>query len=599
MAELRRQGIFARNIPSQRSLTVQGTDFSQAGLIGHFERKYDQAYEVSGIEDFRLIFGENVNPRFFGWDNVDHFFQEAPNGTLYVKSHRPSDSSGANVIIDNLAFNSAMRINSAYRGQISYGTFGNRTSILITGASRFNSSVVSANTTRDVLTCESVIGVRVGDIIRIGVTATTFEYEKVRAVSIGDNTVTLMAPTSEADLSNIVGIDVLGFRIQTFQKDINGVNFEVETELGSIICTMESEVQEFYVQNVHRNNSYISVIDLAPISPNQLGFPALIGDTVSDELAGGLDGVPTTSADTYDADNSAFDGLPIRMIGNCETTSEDVQRRLQTYTMGRATTDFPASIISLPRNLSKAELITAGQRYQTSRNILSVLIGTWQRVTNSFGSGERVVNAIGRAMGVWIRSLNEVGIHIVPATNFASFNGSIRGVADDHNNFSDEDRTDILCAGVNIIQNKQGVGFLFRNFNTVSTTNEYRFANGLIMGNFLAESSKTALQVTENEPTSFSRLRATRDAIVVFGNRLWREGNTGNVQTGEFFGQREITDGFGNVERTTTFQESFQVIANDTNNTQEELQAGNRNIRFIYSYPSPAGSIQIEKAIRV
>jgi hypothetical protein len=77
-------------------------------------------------------------------------------------------------------------------------------------------------------------------------------------------------------------------------------------------------------------------------------------------------------------------------------------------------------------------------------------------------------------------------------------------------------------------------------------------------------------------------------AMLVFLYKLWANGSTGTVPEGETFGQSEDEN---NVP--TAPEDHFQVIADLTNNPQSKIDSGERNIWVYFTYPAPAGSIEI------
>ena len=74
--------------------------------------------------------------------------------------------------------------------------------------------------------------------------------------------------------------------------------------------------------------------------------------------------------------------------------------------------------------------------------------------------------------------------------------------------------------------------------------------------------------------------------------RLWFKGSTNNAPAGETFGQQENEDG-----SLTNPEDHFEVIADAVNNPVSSINAGNRNIQVYFTYPTPAGSIEISVGI--
>jgi hypothetical protein len=153
---------------------------------------------------------------------------------------------------------------------------------------------------------------------------------------------------------------------------------------------------------------------------------------------------------------------------------------------------------------------------------------------------------------------------------------------------SDLDRTDLAENGINVIQELDGIGTIVRNFFTPSIDVAYQFGNGILMRNFIKISAVDSLQPSENQPNSIGRIKEDRMAILQFLYRLWESGSTGNVPTGETFGQTQDEEG-----NESTPEDHFEVKADAINNPQISINAGERNIDVYFTFPAPAGSIKI------
>jgi hypothetical protein len=188
-------------------------------------------------------------------------------------------------------------------------------------------------------------------------------------------------------------------------------------------------------------------------------------------------------------------------------------------------------------------------------------------------------------MGQWIHSIGMYGIHCIPARKIILLLGASEVAG--YTAISDFDRTDLADAGVNVIQ-LSGRGLITRNFFTPSTAPEFKFANAVIMRNYVKLSVVDSLQESENQPNVIARVREDRMATFQFMHKLWLRGSTGNVPEGETFGQYEKDDG-----STSTEDDAYEIIADASNNSVAQLQAGERNIDLYFMFPSPAGSIKI------
>jgi len=108
------------------------------------------------------------------------------------------------------------------------------------------------------------------------------------------------------------------------------------------------------------------------------------------------------------------------------------------------------------------------------------------------------------------------------------------------------------------------------------------------MRDYIKVSVVDSLQITENEPNTFDRIKQSRFAILSFLYGLWNSGSTGNVPPGETFGQSIDVN-----EDPTTPEDHFYVQADLINNPQASINAGERNLDSWFTYPAPSGSIKI------
>jgi hypothetical protein len=197
-------------------------------------------------------------------------------------------------------------------------------------------------------------------------------------------------------------------------------------------------------------------------------------------------------------------------------------------------------------------------------------------------------------MGAWLQSISVAGIHVIPCTDQIALNG-INGLENSNLGDVDDDiRTQLAEYGVNLIQFINGSGYRIRNLFTPSTATAYMFANGILMRNFIKISAEDSLQSSENTPNSFNRILEDKNALLAFLYRLWFVGSTGNVPTGETFGQQQNDDG-----TLTDFSDHVQVIADAINNPLSSINLGERNIDVYFTYPAPAGSIEINVGILI
>jgi hypothetical protein len=600
---IRRLGVYGDNLPTRKTVTVQASDFLIGGIIGQFERKYAVAMLCNSPTEFAEKFGENVDSTFYGYDAVKGFFDNLRGafGKLYVKSYVGCSASTGAIDAVTATVNlldasiPTCRLDAAYQTNLEYGVSGNRTGYTVTNGARFSTTGVVGTAPDTFAVMASVAGVKVGDIMKFSLTgggaATVFK--KILTVDTSANKVTfsgVMHATS--NLANGDVCIVCGFKINTYRKSINGIVSEVDVELGKVWCTMEAEVSDFYVNNVFANSKWIKATDLASATALGTGtipgsFPVNVATVTY--LTTGADGtVPSTSV-SWAASLTSFTPYSVRFIANCETTDTTIQKAIETYCAAR--TDKPKVIYNVASNQTKAQLIVIGNNYQRSDDVLGVICSDWIKVADPFATSTlapyRSVPNVGHVMGAWVRSIATLGIHYIPSVKSISLIG-VMGMTGYGSTFSDDDRTDIAEAGVNIIQNITGSGYVIRNFFTPSTTLEFMFANGILMREYIKVSVVDSLQSTENEPNNYDRIKQSRMAILQFLYNLWNVGSTGTVPTGETFGQS-----FDSQGNPTVAEDHFFVQADPINNPQSSINAGNRNLDSWITFPSPAGSIKV------
>jgi phage tail sheath protein FI len=314
-----------------------------------------------------------------------------------------------------------------------------------------------------------------------------------------------------------------------------------------------------------------------------------IADIPLTYLAGGTDGTqPATVAD-FSAIWPMMDFQPVRMIAAVETSNSDVQKSLEEYCANRE--DNPIVFIVGQFGMdTKAQVLAAGQAFQRSNEVDAVFVHNWLGVPDPFASSptapKRSVPNVGHLMGQWIASISMDGIHASPARKTVPVMGATEALG--YTAISDFDRTDLAEAGVNVIQSMTGRGLIVRNHFTPSTAVEFRYSNAVIMRNFVKISCVDSLQDSENTPNDIGHVINDRMACLFFMNRLWNQGSSGNVPTGETFGQYQKSDG-----SMSGIDEAFEIIADASNNSIASLMAGERNVDIWFAFPAPGGSIKV------
>lgn len=587
---MRRLGVFGENLPTRKSRTVEPSDFLIGGFIAQFERKYDRAFEVSNPTMLREVFGENINPAWYGHDALKGFFDNVVGvqAKAWVKAYVGNTGSAIDAVVASRTVNdqsaaATMKAEAAYKGVLEYGISGLRTGYTITNGYRFSTKCTgSQNTANSYVILDSVIGIKVGDIIKIEHTSAI--YKKVTAIDENLKRVDF-ATALGATVADATVVGVMGLRLRTYRRGTNGVVQEVEEALGRVFVTLEPEVTEFYISNIHAENRWIKWTDMSSVTAIPLCYPLDVSTVTY--LENGADGTAASDSTWTYRNLSAFDNLPVRFIANPETTTAAVNKAGESYCKARW--DNPKWIYNFPENQSKAQLITLGNSYQRSDDVYGVGAANWLGVPDPFVSGtgpDRRVPNVGHVMGAWIRCIGIYGIHYIPAIRQVPLLGVNSVIGDQLKD--DQDRTDVADAGINMIQELTGYGIVIRNFFTPSTAIEFKFANGLLMRSYIKVSAVDSLQESENTPNSFARIKEDRTAIYLFMLSLWNYGSTGSVPPGETFGISEADN-----NATTSFEDHVEVTADAINNPQAKINLGERNIDVYFTFPTPAGSIRI------
>lgn len=596
---MRTLGVQGENLPSKKNLVVEASDFLIGGIIGKFERSFVKAFVVQNMKQFQEIFGVNASSSWYGFDSVNLFFSNVvgTDAKLYVKSHVGNTGSAIDAVqatatiqdIDSSPENTLI-FGAAYINDIEYGVHGNRVGYTITNGSRFTTACNGAPLTSNYfVVLNSVSGIKIGDLLKF-THSTTYVYRKVTEVDESTNKVSFAIQFGDATFVDTDVCEVVGIRVQVWEKSLSGIVKEVETELGKVYCTLEPEVSDYYIDNVFAQHRFMRVTSQTHIHTLEKKYPANV--TTVTYLAGGTAGTtPTTLSHWTYGNQTAFDSLPVRFLTNCETTLATVHKALETYCQARW--DNPKVVVNCASNQSISQLTAIGQGYQRSDAVLTVLVAHWLQITDPFATSEisplRNVPSVGAVMGAWIRTIGTLGIHYIPVKQTSLF--GVSGLVGTQFT-SDTDRTTLATASVNCIEYLAGYGYVIRNLFTGSTVTEFKFANGLMMREMIKVSGVDSLNGSENQPNAFNRILEDKMAMITFLRRLWDQGSTGSVPRGETFGISINSDG-----SPTRFEDHVEVIADIVNNPSDKIALGERNIDVYYTYPAPAGSIRIRVGI--
>ena len=598
---MRKLGVHGKNLPAKRTLSVTAADFAIGGLLIDTERKYNRTYLCTTPEQFNEIFGLQTISTDYGPDAAKGFFDNivGVDGSVYIQSLLGYTGGAIDAVVaqrDKIDVGSdanAYEVQPAFEDEVQYGLAGNRTGTKFIQAERAvtDASATCAATGQSYAELDSVIKFVVGDIVLFKTNSGASPvYKKIIQV---DEATKRIYWTGDFEATGASGetlaiddeVVISGFTVQTYVKSINGVETEVDTELGKIVCSSESEVTDFFVENVFEPSTWIKI---TVTSASTLGDRLPVTDSVIAYCSSGADGTTVTDSTGQAAFLANFDTDPIRFLANPETTDEAMQKGLILYSLARD--DNPIIIVNVAENRTKSQLVTIGNAFQVSDFSPSAIVANWLKVEDPFSTSTvaplRTVPNVGHVMGAWIKTIQELGVHLIPATSATTVKGVLGVVGDQLKD--DRDRTDVADTGVNVIQQIQGEGIRIMNLFTTSTDVAYKFGNGILMRNFFKVSGEDSLRNTENTPNSLNRISASKMAMLMFSYKLWEKGSTGTVPVGETFGQGRDAQG-----NPTGPKDHFQVIADLTNNPQANINLGERNVWMYFTFPAPAGSIQM------
>lgn len=601
---LRTQGVNIESNPTKKKGVVLPSRFDQGGLFGFAERQYKKVFDVTDLKEFEEIFGIRQLNSFL-YDCAEGFFLNADGaGKLFIKTLLGNTGSAIDAVVASKTVqdqgpDDLFTAEAAYKDEQQYGASGNRHGYYTVQADRFTTAAaaqtLAAGTSAQL---DSVIGFRVGDIVRFEATGAggATVYHKITAIDFNTNTISwtgVFHATATLEIDDVVAIP--GFEFHTVVKTVDGIITEVETELGGQVLSTESEVAEFYFVNVMKQNKKIRLTDDASASTLGDRIPSNQGSLAAPEfLENGSDGTTLSTATQFNFELSEMDDKPARFMAHCETVDVDANKGLISYSTGRE--DRPKVIVNFPSDQDADQLEDLGHKYQVASDANA---GGWAQhieivdpFTSNPNAPRRVIPNVGDIIGLYVRVVRSKGVHFIPATIDATLRrGSVENQDHQDKNKRLESkalRTRLAEAGVNVINFVQGQGMRPMSAYTFSTTTEFKFFNGIVMREFIKLSAQESLASSENTPNAFNRIESDRLAILNFYYNLWNRGSNGQVPEGETFGQ-----GIDDSGNPTSATDHFEVKANSQNNTPTDLQNGERNLDSWFTFPAPAASIRI------
>lgn len=576
---MRRRGVFGYNLPPRTGTEILPADFGIIGLIGRFDRGFEEPLVLNDKSEADYKAGDN-RLGFYGRYVLDHAYANL-RGTqckIVLKGYVASDAVQAKSLVNGKNTASAIesaQVVSAFQLKNDKSTYGNKLAYSWINGDRFTTTL-SANALINATTVQlsSVSDIRVGDVLRLNGVV----YTKVTGVDETLKTVTCTAISAAVTSGDSCA--AIGFRITVYKKNRRGLLNEVRLPQSSRWLSLEPENTEFYIGNQFKDHPLINVTDSS--SSSVVLFDKYPADITKQMLTGGSDGTaPSSSADWNDLLPS-FDTYPVRLLANADSTVSGVNVGGEAYCLGRL--DSPIWITNIGKNLTKDELITVGNGFQRSDQVQSVLAYGWRNVADPIGDGTNPVIQIpnvGGVMGNWINTFYRFGFHRVPAGEDTPMAGYVDTPNLPEDLWSEDDRTDLLGAGINLIQAKAGRGIILRSFRTLSTNVGALFGHYLIMQNLIKISAVESLSQVENRPNKLSKLKEYGQKLNDFGLRLYNGSFPFGIDPEGAFGSFTKEDG-----STSTFIDVFIVQADEFNNSQASINVGEGDIAARF-YPPP------------
>ena len=580
---MRKRGIYGYNLPPRASAVITPADFAIYGAIGRFQRGLVSIVPIQNATDLATKCGGYVSG-YYGRYVLDRLLTNLRGSSAlgYVKMFVASDAVQASASLNDQAGSPAptLSIKAAYQTIVDKSADGNNTGYTLTNGARATTTIgADAATAQTTLTLASVAQVVIGDVLQIASSGPTIHYAKVSAINEALKTVTVSTTTHLVTTGDVVSM--MGFQLACYRRTITGAYAIQNIPENKIWLSMESENTQYYVNNAFANHPYLQLADLASTAtPANKRYPVDVSTVTF--LTSGSDGTsPTTSSDwnVY----SGFDALPIRFLMNTDTTLSGVNLAGEAYCATRL--DTPQWMYNIASGQSVSQLLTTGGLYQRSSQVSGIIAASWRNVSDPAGQGAEPVKLIpttGAIVGAWIwTALTAFGIHQAPAGDDVNLLGFVDTPGATEDAFTEDERTTILAAGINLVQNLPGVGLSLRSFRTPSTGQGYTWGTWNLMQNFVKVSAVESLHSSESRPNRLQSLQEKGRAISDFGRKLYTGSYPFGIDPAGAFGTFTRSDG-----KPSQFEDVFTVQVDQFNNPQSSINSGEGNVA-IYMYPPP------------
>lgn len=476
-------------------------------------------------------------------------------------------------------------------GRSDKGAWGNNLGYKILPSSKFDTTTSSAATAADtIISVVNVAGFEVNDLVSIS-DGTNIEGGQVTAKNetLGQITVNW---TGGSGLANSYAsgstVKILNFDLEIYYKSSAGIVKLVEKWEG---LTKASSTGNYTlsINNEFTGSQYVKVTSIGSSQSNFLfQNPAPSDGIVMFTDTAGSDGAAPVNQDWIDLYSEFNEEKDIRYMANPESVNVTVQKAGESYCRTRGDIMF---FITLPSDQTFAQLKVIGKQYLTADSAYGWIPGAqWLQVSDPIGVGVNPlidVPNVGHMMGYTLSRIANEGYQRVPAGPQVSIQGVENTTGGKAKQIlSDLERTELADLGVNVIQFITGSGFVLRNARTISSDLAYRWFNQNFMRIVYKKTFEDSLKGFENRENGTALL----DDINFLIGRFLEADYEGSARTGGKSAFLQVTKADGSA---STFADVVQIIADESNNTVQDVLQGRVNVDIYFTPPPPAESIRI------
>ncbi|TGK36283.1 hypothetical protein [Leptospira andrefontaineae] len=496
---------------------MQPSPMNVIEAVGRFPRIFDEVMTLQGETEREYVLGSPQAGKLT-WYVINDMIEKARPYPINLKflSFKGTGAVQASKSILDTGTSPAntLSLKDAYRDKVSSGVWGNDSGFRVdhgTISQTTISGTTLANATTLPLT--SVVGVKKGSILRITHAASDFGF-KVLSINENDKTVSGIADAALPALAANDVVKIVGFKITAVRRDYRGKISKQPIGLNDSWLSMESESED-YIVTVFKNHPLFKAVDESSTALFWKKFPAPTAAGTYLFLDSGSDGTAPASTSDWTNLQASFPSKNTFAILNAESSSKAVHQSYIDFAAGRKDhpvyvapiQDFGTDFVSL-RDwaldfVQRDGWVQFGEFYG------------WRYVSDPVGDGSDPVKLIpvcGGVLGNWIKVIYSGFVHRAPAEERFFMSGYLDGpAARPEDSWTDQIRTDLYNAGVNIVNKKEGVrGVLLRNFRSPSEDYLVRDLHIHAINQLIKFTSELNLRRTENTPNKFALLQ--RDA---------------------------------------------------------------------------------------